>query len=178
MKHMKISRYLAAPLAVAFALVLSGCVTVNTDYDHKVSFSNFHSYSWGSVKTSNPLYVQRVKDAVNPDLQAKGWQLVPSGGDVTVTAVGSSQDRQMYQTYYSGLGGEGYYYGGFGDLGTSTTTVENYKVGTLVVDMYDAKTKHLVWRSKANGNISNNPSNNTQRFDKAVDQMLANFPPK
>ena len=177
---MKLFRFVPAPLILVVALVLSGCPsqTVNTDYDHKVSFSDFHSYSWGSVKTSNPLYVQRIKDAVDPDLRAKGWQLLPSGGDVTIAAVGSSQDRQMYQTYYSGLGGEGYYYGGFGDLGTSTTIVQTFKVGTLVLDMYDAKTKHLVWRSTAKADISNSPGNNPQRFDKAVDQMLKTFPPK
>ena len=38
----------------------------------------------------------------------------------------------------SGFGGWGY---GFG--GSTTTTVQTYVVGTLIVDIYDAKTKML-----------------------------------
>jgi hypothetical protein len=36
-------------------------------------------------------------------------------------------------TYYDGFGGRR-----FGGFGNATTTVEDYKVGTLVVDMFDA----------------------------------------
>jgi hypothetical protein len=176
---MKILRYPGIPFAVVLTLGLAGCQPiVHTDYDHNTNFASFHSYSWGSVQTSNPLNVQRIKDAVNPDLQAKGWQLMPTGGDVTVTAVGSSYNQKEYQTFYNGLGGEGYYWGGFGGLGLTTTTVQNYKVGTFVLDMYNAKTKHLVWRGTASGGISNNPNENQQRFDKATDPLLKNFPPK
>lgn len=176
---MKSLKYLAAPFALVLMLGLLGCPSknVHTDYDHNVNFANFHTYSWGTVTTSNPLYVQRIKDAINPDLQAKGWQLVPSGGDVTIMAVGSSQDQKVYQTFYNGLGAEDYYWG-FGGMGRSMTTVRSYKVGTLVVDMYDAKNKHIIWRGTASGDISNSPNENQQRFDKAIDQMLKNFPPK
>jgi hypothetical protein len=47
-----------------------------------------------------------------------------------------------------------------------------------VLDMYDAKTKHLVWRGTASSGISNNPNDNQQRFNKASDPLLKNFPPK
>jgi hypothetical protein len=180
---MKTLHSLAIPSALVLMLGLAGCPSqnVHTDYDHNVNFASFHSYSWGTVQTSNPLNVQRIKAAVDPDLQAKGWQLMPTGGDVTVTAVGSAHNQKEYQTFYNGLGGEGYYWGGFGVYGgpgISTTTVQNYKVGTLVLDMYDAKTKHLVWRGTASGGISNNPNDNQQRFNKASDPLLKNFPPK
>jgi hypothetical protein len=180
---MKALRYLAMSVPMVLMLGLAGCPSqnVHTDYDHKTDFASFHSYSWGPVKTSNPLNVQRIRDAINPDLQAIGWRLMPTGGDVTVTAVGSSHDIKEYDTFYNGLGGEGYYWGGFGGFGStgmSTTTVQHYKVGTLVLDMYNAKTKHLVWRGTATSGISNNPNDNQQRFDKASDPLLKNFPPK
>jgi hypothetical protein len=180
---MKTVRYLAIPSAMVLVLGLAGCPSqnVHTDYDHNANFGSFHSYSWGSVQTSNPLNVQRIKAAIDPDLQAKGLQLMPTGGDLTVTAVGSAHNQKEYQTFYNGLGGEGYYWGGFGGYGgpgISTTTVQNYKVGTLVLDMYDAKTKHLVWRGTASSGISNNPNDNQQRFNKASDPLLKNFPPK
>jgi hypothetical protein len=65
---------------------------VRTDYDHGANFSSYHTYSWGTVKTSNPLNEDRVKAAVDKDLQAKGWQLVASGGSATVFANGNVKD--------------------------------------------------------------------------------------
>jgi hypothetical protein len=179
---MKPLQYLAIPSAIVLSLVLVGCPSQNahSDYDHNTNFANFHSYSWGPVQTSNPLNVQRIKAAVDPDLQAKGWQLVPSGGDVTVTAVGSVHNQKEYQTFYDGLGGDGYYWGGFDGFGGSTiatTTVQKYKVGTFVLDMYNAKTKHLVWRGTASGSLSNDPNNNLQRFQKNSESLFKTFPP-
>jgi len=44
--------------------------------------------------------------------------------------------------------------GGFGDgFGTSTTTEETYKVGTLVVDLFDTNTKKLIWRGSASDTL-------------------------
>ncbi len=61
--------------------------------------------SWEKVKTTDPLWENRIKDAVDHELQAKGWQRVDQGGDVAITAVGSAHDQREYQTFYDGLGG-------------------------------------------------------------------------
>jgi hypothetical protein len=87
--------------------------------------------------------------------------------------VGSAQNQQEYQTFYDGMGG--WRRGGLGN--EATTTVQNYKVGTLVLDMYDAKTKQLVWRGTASDTLSNNPQHNEKDLDKAVEKMLKKFPP-
>jgi hypothetical protein len=71
-------------------------------------------------------------------LQAKGWRRVDNGGDVAIIAVGSARNQKEYQTFYDGLGG--WHWGGFGE---TTTQVENYAVGTLVLDFYDVHTKGL-----------------------------------
>src|SRR5437763_15573503 len=78
---------------------------VRTDDDKNAVFERYHTYEWNKVHTSNPLWEQRIQDAVDKELQAKGWQKVASGADVAVTAVGSSQNQQEYQTFYDGLGG-------------------------------------------------------------------------
>src|SRR6202046_5494965 len=57
---------------------------VRTDYNHQANFAQYHTYSWGNVKTSDPFYVDRIKQAVDKQLQAKGWQLVTSGASVTI----------------------------------------------------------------------------------------------
>ncbi len=99
-----------ASLMLAGALLLGSSApaladNVRTDYDHGANFTQYHTYSWGKVKTSNPFYVSRIQEAVNQQLTAKGWKLVPSGGSVTVFATDSIQNQQEVQTMYDGLGG-------------------------------------------------------------------------
>jgi hypothetical protein len=60
----------------------------------------------------------------------------------------------------------------------ATTTVQNVPVGTLIVDIYDSGTKHLVWRGIAHDTLSDRPEKNTEKLKKAVDKMLDKFPPK
>jgi hypothetical protein len=153
--------------AVAFA------GDVKTDYDHHTDFSKFHTYSWKSVKTANQLYESRIKDAVGQQLQAKGWKEVPDGGDVVLTAVGAVNDRTEYQTFYDGMGG--WRWGGFGN---EETTPVNYEVGTLVVDMYTANDKHLIWRGTSSATLSSKPDKNTKKLDGDVKKMFKDFPPK
>ena len=44
-----------------------------TDYDRGVNFGQYKTYSWGQIHTENPLWVDRIKVAVNSALAAKGW---------------------------------------------------------------------------------------------------------
>ena len=102
--------------------------------------------------------------------------MVPSGGDVEVFAIETTQTQQTLDTFYSGFGG-GRRWGGFGGgFGDATTTVETYKVGTLVIDLFDAKTKKLIWRSSSSDTLSDNADKNTKNLDKGVNKMFQHFP--
>jgi len=149
---------------------------VKTDYDRSANFAQYKTYSWEQVKTKDPLDVDRIKSAVNAALAAKGWTQVDSGGDISVMAMEITHNQQTLNTYYDGFGG-GWRWRGFGGLGEATTTTETYKVGALVVDLFDAKTKELVWRGSSSDTLSNNSSKNIQNMNKDVEKMFKNFPP-
>jgi Domain of unknown function (DUF4136) len=149
---------------------------VKTDYDRSANFAQYKTYSWEQVKTKDPLDVDRIKSAVNAALAAKGWTQVDSGGDISVMAMEITHNQQTLNTYYDGFGG-GWRWRGFGGLGEATTTTETYKVGTLIVDLFDAKTKELVWRGSSSDTLSNNSSKNIQNMNKDVEKMFKNFPP-
>ncbi len=149
---------------------------VKTDYDRSADFSQYKTYSWEQVKTRDPLDADRIKNAVNTVLAAKGWTQVNSGGDVSVVAMEMTHNQQTLNTFYDGFGG-GWRWRGFGGLGEATTTTETYKVGTLVVDLFDAKTKQLIWRGDSSDTLSNNSSKNIQTLDKDVEKMFKQFPP-
>ena len=162
------------------SIVMFSCFTaasfgqqVKTDYDRNANFGQYKTYSWEKVQTQDALLVDRVKTAVNTALAAKGWTQVASGGDASIVAMETTKNQQTLNTFYDGFGG-GWRWGGFGD---ATTTTETYKVGTLVVDLFDTKTKNLIWRGSASDTLSNNSDKNIKNLDKGVQKMFEHFPP-
>src|SRR5713226_416387 len=154
----------------------SSAQKVNTDYDHSANFGQYKTYSWEKVQTKDPLLVDRIKSAVNSALATKGWTEVPSGGDAEVFAIETTQNQQTLDTFYNGFGG-GRRWGFGGGFGDATTTVETYKVGTLVVDLFDAKTEKVIWRSSSSDTLSDKADKNTKNLDKGVNKMFQHFPP-
>jgi len=186
---MKSASHLLLAIALLFgssAVVFGG--NVRMDYDHSVDFSQYHTYSWGQVKTSDPFYVDRIKQAVNQRLQAKGWRLVPSGGAVTIFATDNVHNQKETQTMYDGLGGGwggGWGWGGWGwgggwgpGIGDATTTTTNQPVANLVIDMFDSTSKKLLWRCLATEDLSTNANKNTKQLDGDIAKMFKDFPPK
>jgi hypothetical protein len=181
-------------LVLAGALLFGSSVValgdnVRTDYDHQANFSQYHTYSWGQVKTADPFYVGRIQQAVNSQLQAKGWQMVPSGGSVAIFATDSLHNQQETQTMYDNLGGGwggGWGWGGWGwgggwggpGEGVATTTTTNQPVSNLVIDLFDASSKKLLWRGLATEDLSSNAQKNTKSLDGDVAKMFKGFPPK
>jgi hypothetical protein len=149
---------------------------VKTDYDRAANFSQYKTYSWEKVQTADPLWVDRIKAAVNAALAAKGWTQVESGGDISIIAMETNRDHQTLNTYYDDFGG-GWRWRGFGGFGESTTTFDTYTVGTLVVDLFDAKTKTLVWRGVSSGMLSDKSDKNIKNLNRGVQKMFQHFPP-
>jgi uncharacterized protein DUF4136 len=176
---MKVQRVVLVLMGMMFLLAgNSSAQQVKTDYDRSANFGQYKSYSWEQVKTKDPLLVDRIKSAVNAALAAKGWTQVDSGGDVSIIAIQMTQNQQTLNTFYDGFGGGwGWRRFGGGGFGEATTTTETYKVGTLVVDLFDTKTKKLVWRGSSSDTLSNNSDKNIKNLDKGVEKMFKKFPP-
>jgi hypothetical protein len=147
-----------------------------TDYDHHADFSRYHTYSWIRVQAQDPLWDSRIKRAIDAQLTEKGWQLVPSGGDADLTAIGSTHNQQSIQTLYNGFGG-GWGWRGFGNTGMATTTVQSIPVGRLMVDVFDGTSKQLVWRGISTDTLAGNPEKNEKKLRKSVAEMFKKFPP-
>jgi hypothetical protein len=168
-----------AALAVALAPCLAGAGDVKTDFDKSFDFSRVKTFStkigtsWG-----NPLSEKRVSDEITEALTAKGWKAVPEGeADALVVLHGAGEKQKTLNTFYSGMGGYGYRgWGGMG-MGTATTTTSEYLVGTLVTDIFDAKTKSLIFRGTATDELSDKVEKNQKKLEKITDKMFKEFPP-
>lgn len=147
------------------------------DYDHSVSFSKYHTYSWAGVNVQDSLWKDRVTKAIDTQLSAKGWSKVASGGDASVVAVGSTRIDQTIDTWYEGGFGGGWRHQGWGGPGFATTTVERTPVGTLHVDIFDANTKKVIWHGSVDDTLTGDPEKNEKKLEKALAELFKKFPP-
>jgi hypothetical protein len=164
----------------AVALLTAACgysIKTSTDYDRNVRFSNYQSFFILKGNSSgDPLMDQRATADVVTALTVKGWAEVPEGeGQAAVVVHAATKTKHTYETFYDGWGG-GWRWrsGGFGN---ATTFVQDYKIGTVVVDIFDAKTKQAIWHGSASDALSDNAKSNTQATEQAIDKMFSKFPP-
>ena len=172
--------------AIAAALVMIGGAAsaqdVKVDFDKNANFAPYKTFAV-KIGTSwnNQISENRISSEIKQTLIEKGWQLADEGkSDTVVVLHGATEKQKTLNTFYSGMGGYGGYgwrgWGGAG-MGSATTTESEYLVGTLVVDIFDAKTKNLLFRGIAQDEISDKPEKNIKKIDKAVEKMFKDFPP-
>jgi len=176
------SRIPKITLGLLFLLLvaeLAAVAKVVSDYDPNASFSRYKTFMWiKKPHVDDPLMDDRIMNAINSKLAAKGWTLVTEGADIGVAAHVATRKQHDLETFYNGFGGGwGWHHWG-GGVGIATTHVETYTVGTLVVDLFDSRTKQLVWRGWASDALPDDPKKETKKLDKDIDKLFKNFPPK
>jgi len=161
---------------VAVALAIGPAVAwaqdVHTSSMPGVNFSSFQTYYWAKTDAvpGNDILNERIMAAVDRGMAQRGWTKAPEGqADLAVAANVSTNERQKLETFYGGPGWGGW---GWGGWGPTTTTVRTYLEGTLVVDLFDAANRKLVWRGVATDTVSDNPQKNAEHIDKAVEKMF------
>ena len=166
-------------LSLCFLLVAGRAFgqKVSVDWDKTANFSSFKTYAWAKgTLAPNQLVDQRITNAIDGQLAAKGLQKVDPGSNpdlVATYAAAAGSQTQLNTTNLGGWGGPWRY--GWG--GSSTTTVQQIPVGQLVVELGDIKNKDLVWRATASDTMSDNPQKNEKKINKAVEKMFKKYPP-
>jgi hypothetical protein len=186
-KAMKIDKILLVlvPLVLCLSSTSSSFATdVKSDYDRAADFSRYKSFCWQKVETRDPLWIDRIEVAVSSALTAKGWNQAESGAgcDVAIVAIEIKRDRDTVNTFYDNFGGGwgGWGWRGFGNggFGEATTTTETYQIGTLIVDLFDAKNKNLLWRGSATDTLSDSSDKNIKKLNSSVHKLFEHFPPQ
>jgi len=177
---MRIPRAVLFFLLVPFLFILGCDLSTSVDYDREADFSQVSSFSWTGQRNPevNDLVHNRIMGALRSQLKAKGLSEVDSNPDVFVTYYGDDNERTVIDTNHYGYGyGAGWGWGGGMGMGSSTTTVRTYKEGTIVVDIYGAGDKQLIWRGTVTGTISDNPQKNEKNIVKGIAKMFEKYPP-
>ena len=172
---------ISIPIAAALSFVSATAFAqdVKTDFDKSANFAAIKTFSV-KIGTSwnNQISEKRITDEITQTLIEKGWQKVDANPDALVLLHGATEKQRSLNTFYSGMGGYGGYgYRGWGGMGSATTTTSEYTVATLVVDIFDAKSKALMFRGTAEDEVSDKPEKNIKKVEKAASKMFKDFPP-
>ena len=162
-------RFFLAAILLTLAATPALPLTVYLDYDRDYDFSKVKTYQWipSKVAELNPLIDQRIVNAVNYELANRGKRLVDENPDIYVTYYANAREElKLNDTdpIPPGWAWHSYY-------GSATQQVKTYKVGTLIIDALDAKSKRLIFRGTAEDTVKLDPDAIEQKINKALKKM-------
>jgi hypothetical protein len=175
--------------AIAALFLVPALVTAQKtsyDYDKSATFTAYKTYAWkDGTPVGQKLIDDRIVAAIDTQMKAKGFTRSDASPDVVVvyhTAFDKEKDISTFSSGYGygGYGPYGYGWGGGWTGGTSTTSVRDILVGTLVVDLADVKKNSVVWRGMATKEVNTtaNPEKRDKSINEAVKKIFKNYPPK
>jgi hypothetical protein len=178
----------AVPTTVALLLMFASLAAAGrgTDYDPKADFSSYRTFSWKEgTPAPSELTEDRIRAAVQRELEAKGMEESPEDPDLyVVTHVSVHVEQRVdvdhfgYDTYpgYRSRALYGRPYRSY----PSSVRVYEIPIGTLVVDLVDARTGKLVWQGTTSDTVDRNakPEKRERRINKKVGKLLQKYPPK
>lgn len=179
---MRSVRRFAIPL-VLLALA-SGCAApVHVEYNN-ASYAQWHNFAWEAPQqgtVANPILdsgilTTRVEKAVSRTLSDAGYHKVDNqkDADFLVTYHTTMAVRPALQPGVSFAYGA--YGPGFNTLILTQPGSQQMQEGSLILDVIDAKTHKLVWRSWITRGLDQS-NYSQQSVDKAVQRIFAKFPP-
>ena len=172
-------------LSLILTVVLgAGVASAQSDvatFDKNTDFSKYRTYKWVQIPSTqklDDLTADQLIGTLNVELAKK--DLKKSDSDKADLYIGyqiiQTKDRHLNHlnlgvSYGAPAGGTS------GSAATTTTVVHS---GQLILDMYDASTKQLVWRGMVSHAIDANgkPDKKQKHMDKAVEKLLKDYPPQ
>jgi len=167
----------AMTVGVALLGTIAAAKSVTYDYNRGADFTRYRTYAWTrGTEVRDELNNARIVRAVDAQLTAKGLtRAEPSASPDVLVAYHASFEKDLsIQGFTQGFGPFG-----LGDR-TGSARVQPVLVGTLVVDIIDARTNTVVWRGMASSDIdpATSPERRDRNIGKATEKMFKNYPPK
>lgn len=161
---MKKMQLLLVGAVIFFSFVLQGCgPTAHVQKDNTVNLGDYKTYAWSETsdvkgkKGANTLTEQKIRNAVDMELQKQGWREVKKNPDVLLNydvlvekntvqqsdpVYSRSFTRTFYNPYYRRYFSV-YYPSQF--LGYNESNVTR-KEGTITITITDTDTDKMVWQ--------------------------------
>ncbi len=183
MKHM----IRLAVLAVVL-VTIGAAYGQDTHYNYApgTNFAAYKTYQWVDAGGAVPdeLIDQSIKRAIDEQLAQKGLTKVDKNADLYVSYQAVIREEKAINLLGSSnnLGGFGPWDGGWGGglrTGSLQGQTSTIPVGTLLVNLYDAGNKQMIWRGDATKTVElkKDPDKNYKNLQKAMTKLFKNYPP-
>lgn len=164
---------MAPGLALGQKLGESGKVEV--EFDHSADFAAYKTFAWAPFQdpAPNPANHVRITRAVERELEVKGFTKVgPEQASVFVRYQGRLEKKIKSTSGHTESPWQP----------SNMRTVVNFdlskeKVGTLILELWDGRTKDLVWQARESMSLP--PADRMEdEINKSVKRILGQYPPK
>lgn len=157
---------------------LAGCAAIRVNsYSETGTTMPYRTYAWApteAVATGDPrldnntFFADRVRDSVDRELAARGFEKTGSGSPDALLHFHASITQEI------SLSGTTDRFNNCQNCGGSV-----YDAGTLVIDLVDSKTSRLVWRGWAEGvdPVIDNQDWMEETIDNVVAKIMKKLPP-
>ncbi len=172
---MRYTRRLTLLPAFLLMVVCAYGQDVHYNYDRGTNFASYKTYQWVDITggaVADQLIDRDIKRAVDEQLAQKGLTRVEKCADLyvgyqaTVKQKSSLNMDTRFARWWNADIVEG-----------ETSTI---RIGILLVNLYDPRTKHLIWRGDASKTIDLNkdPDKNYKNLQKPMAKLFRNYPPQ
>jgi len=188
---MRIARFVPAAALIALAACASA-VQVRTALSPDASLTGLRTFRVeqtpkpriaNAQSNSDPMLVNSISNrALRSDLQQGfeklGYAINDSTPDFCVAYYASTNQQLDITTYDYGYAFRPRWWRGWGPRygAMPQAMVTQYTQGTVIVDVFDPKTKDLLWRGQGVAAVSDNQQQYTQELQTTVGAILAKFP--
>jgi hypothetical protein len=175
---------------MASAALFIGCASqprISAQSRDGADFTQYRTYGWISpLATDNAGYstiiTSHFKAAVQQEMQARGYVYSATDPDLQVNFFSNVENRSETRSSPSMSIGYFGYRGRFGygmsvPVYSNQVETRNYKVGTVSIDVVDARRKELIWSGVLEGALSNKAMDNPAgAIRSAVSQIFSRYP--
>ena len=150
-------------------------------FDRNADFSKYKTYKWVSIESAqhlDDLTADQLIGTLDMELAKKGLRKSPSdNADLYIGYQIARGNAKQLDHYDLGAAYEPAAQATSGTAGETTTTVHS---GPLVLYIYDAARKQLVWWSALSNaiNADADPGKKQKQMDKAIAKLLKDYPQK
>jgi hypothetical protein len=171
----------AAGLAVLLP-ALAAAQKTTYDYDKTAPFTAYRTYALvQGTSSGDPLVDARIVAVLEDQLTLKGLSKTSVSPDVNVLFHVAFDKEKDISSYSTGplYGGFGWGWGGGWGSTTTNVRVREIVVGTLAIDIVDAKRKQVVWRGLGTREVDTDAdsADRDKSVAKAVAKIMRHYPP-